>query len=81
MTPAQLEKLRLIFCQTLNLSSDAKPEQLHRCSVQSWDSLAQVSLVSAIETEFNLLLEPEEFALIVSYDAAVKLLGTKSIAS
>ena len=81
MTLNQTDELRLTFCQVLNLSRDTKVELLLRSSVQSWDSLAQISLVSAIETRFDVLFEPEEFALITSFETAVKLLDEKQLTS
>ncbi len=77
MTAEQQEKLRLTFCQVLNLPRDTKPETLQRSSLQPWDSLVHVSLVSAIETEFQVLFEPEEFAKITSFESATQLLDGK----
>lgn len=75
----QSERLRQVFCRILEMPADTHADALHRCRIQSWDSLTQVSLVTEIETELNTLFEAGEYAQIVSYDAALRILEAKAL--
>ena len=65
----------------LNVFPDIKPEELpaaSAASLKAWDSVAQVSLMSSIEEEFNLQLEIDAFEQLLSYDSIVGYLEAQS---
>lgn len=50
------------------------------CSQQNceqWDSMNHLNLVVELEMEFGVSLEPEEIAVMRSYDDVVRMLKTK----
>jgi acyl carrier protein len=60
---------------------DLKQEELTRAStasLASWDSVAQVTLLSSIGEEFDLAFELEDYEELVSYALIVDYLETKS---
>jgi acyl carrier protein len=44
-------------------------------SVEGWDSLATVTLMTVVEEEFGTMIEPEELAELRSFDAYVRRLS------
>jgi acyl carrier protein len=66
-------KLAEIFEIVLDLEP-ADVESARRVTCERWDSLAMVSLVTAIESEFDLKLDTKEAARVTSFAAAVLLL-------
>jgi acyl carrier protein len=40
-------------------------------SVQGWDSVATVTLMSVIEEEFEIEIDPENIATLLSFDSAL----------
>ena len=79
MKNADLEKLKLIFTSILDLKDDINIENLTKLSQPNWDSLAQVSLISAIANEFSVEIEVSEFELFTSFNAVRILLESKGI--
>jgi acyl carrier protein len=78
MTPLLL-RLTRIFRETLGrddliLTLDTTPDD-----VEEWDSVAQVQLFLALETEFDVSLTPEELGSISSVRDIVDLLATHGV--
>ncbi len=48
-------------------------------SVASWDSLATVTLVSIIEEEFGMVITPEDYEYMVSFELVRECLRDKTI--
>lgn len=65
------EKLQEIFKTIFENASDVT--RLRRLAESTWDSLANTSLLAAIESEFNIELDIDDMERMSSY-AAVKLL-------
>ena len=60
---------RLANCFS-NAFPKIKPDEIPRASAASlaaWDSVAHITLLSAISEEFGVELEPEEFEELVSF--------------
>jgi len=66
-------KLIEIFRVVLELDDSCDVQLVRRVSEPKWDSLAHVSLVAAIESEFGVNLDSEDMERMSSY-AATKLL-------
>ena len=72
---------RLARC-FLNVFPDIKPEQIpgaSAASMKAWDSVAQVSLMSSIEEEFNMQLDIDAFEELLSYESIVAYLEGKNL--
>ena len=74
MTSESQEKLRAIFRAVFELPADADVTGLRSGQTAAWDSLATVSLVAAIESEFGKSLDTDEMLRITSFEETAKLL-------
>lgn len=79
MTTSTAERLQEIFRAVLQLPADADVTRVRRLSTDKWDSLAHVSLVVGIESEFGLALDTAESLRLTSYEAAEILLEEKGL--
>ncbi|MBF0214016.1 MAG: acyl carrier protein [Magnetococcales bacterium] len=77
MQPGTEQKLQEIFRAVLELDESESVASLRSLTEPRWNSLAHVSLLAAIESEFNLTLTIEEMDRITSYAAACLLLEEK----
>ena len=75
MTTEQNERLKDIFRAVLELTADAEIEALTQEASTAWDSLAHVSLMTGMESEFGTADSLE----ITSYEDAVALLERKGV--
>jgi acyl carrier protein len=73
------ERLRECFSTVFpNLSAQEIP-RASVASIATWDSLATVTLISLIEEEFGVVIAPEEYPLIVSFDLVSECLESKTV--
>jgi len=73
----QVSRLKAIFSTVLDLPVDAEMSKIKRIWVERWDSLAQVSIVSAIESEFDLSFNAKDIERITSFEGARFLVEEK----
>ena len=66
------QKLQAIFRSVLNLGDEVDVTGARQLSEPSWDSLAHVSLVAALESEFAVSIDTGDSMNLTSYQA-VKL--------
>jgi len=71
------EKIRSIVAKTFNLESDKILNDTGPENVQKWDSFGQMTLVLAIEAEFNIVLDYEEIFRINSTGTLIELVEEK----
>ena len=71
------EKLDEIVISVLNLDSSASVKETSRNKNLEWDSLAQVTLISVIENEFEIEIEPSDYEKFTSYRLIELLLKEK----
>jgi acyl carrier protein len=72
MQPDAEQKLQEIFRAIFGYQSPHDVTGLRQISEPKWDSLAHVSLVMAVESEFGLTIEASDQLALTSY-AAVRL--------
>lgn len=77
MTNDQAEKLSQIFRLILQLADDAETSKIRRINEVRWDSLANVSMITALESEFGITLDAPEIERLTSYQAILLLLAEK----
>lgn len=71
-------KLEQIFKFALELPDEyAETASLRRVNAPTWDSMAHVSIVAGIESEFGITLEPHEYELLTSFEAAKEIVREK----
>jgi len=74
-----LVKLRSILRTILEISDDDKVEFVQQITFRRWDSLAQVMMVAAIESEFKVCITGSESERITSFSAIQLLLEEKGL--
>ena len=72
-----INKLKDIFINTLDLNSNEDFENLSKLSCIKWDSLAQALLIAAVADEFSIDITGKEFELFNSYKSIKLFLENK----
>ena len=74
-----LEKLNGIFCEVFSVDAGALGAGFDNKSVEGWDSVRQLSLATAVEERFDIMLDPEDILEFTSYDNAKTILAKYDI--
>lgn len=78
MLPEQQKRLEAIFRAVLALDPAVKLGTVRRGEVESWDSLAHVMLIAAVENEFGIAIDLGASLHLDSFAAAVDLVRERS---
>lgn len=73
------KKLEEIFVAVLDLTDNSRVRDIRRISESKWDSLAHVSIIAAIESEFGLHLDIVDMDRMSSFAATRLLLEEKGL--
>jgi acyl carrier protein len=68
------ERLGTVFAQALALEPGVDPSTIRYRGHPRWDSLGHMTLIVAMETEFEVEIGPDQLIGIDCFDAAVKVL-------
>lgn len=68
-------KLTACFVQSLGLAAEQVNDQLAYNSIKQWDSVGHMALVSAIETEFSVMLDTDDIIGMSSVGVAKTILA------
>jgi acyl carrier protein len=68
------DRLKNLFVEVLELPEDVDVESLKYRDIAQWDSLGHMSLVAAIEDEFDVQLDTEQVIGMSSFKVAVDML-------
>jgi acyl carrier protein len=79
MTPNNLEKLRNLFADCLELPIDQITPSLSQNQLPSWDSIATVTLVAELEEVFGVSFEVDEMLELTSLDRTINILREKGV--
>lgn len=87
MDSSNLAKLREIFTIVMELDEGEQAEALDRANfdnwrssvLEKWDSLAHVSLIAAIESEFSITLDSTDSERMTSFKGIELLLSEKGL--
>ena len=74
-----LEILNNIFCDVFSVDASALNADFDKNNVEGWDSVHQLSLTSAIEDEFDIMLDAEDILDFTSYNNAKNILAKYEI--
>ena len=74
MNMTNLEKLNEIFCEVFSVETTALSSEFNKDNVDGWDSVRQLSLTTAVEDEFDIMLDAEDILEFTSYDNAKSIL-------
>ena len=62
-----------VFKEVLELHGDVDTNDLRYNEIANWQSLAHITLVSALEGEFDIMVDPDDILAMNSYDKAVEI--------
>jgi acyl carrier protein len=74
-----LEKINNIFCDVFSVDASLLNVNFDKNNVEGWDSVHQLSLTSAVEDEFDIMLDAEDILEFTSYDNAKTILAKYGI--
>ena len=74
-----IEKLNNIFCDVFAVDASALGADFDNKTVENWDSVRQLSLTSAVEDAFDIMLDPEDILDFTSYENAKAILAKYEI--
>ncbi len=77
MNEQQIALLSEIFRLVLELPDDFDLARINRLNTSKWDSLANVTLLTAIENEFHVSLDTHDAERMSSFKSAQLLIGEK----
>jgi len=78
MPQATEATLQSIFRAVLNVPASVDVERIRQLNYPAWDSLAHVSLIAAIESEFGLEIDVADSMDLTSYEAVLVYLDTRN---
>lgn len=74
-----IEKLNNIFVDVFGVEQAKLNADFRKENVAAWDSIHQLSVVTAMEETFDILLDPEDIIALDSYQAAKEILKKNGI--
>ncbi len=73
---SNLERYDKVFCEIMQVQGH-QLEGLKFKESEYWDSVGHMTLVAALEDEFDIMLEPEDMMAITSYQTGKDVLSKK----
>lgn len=73
-----LEKLAKVFADTFGIS-EAETKGLQYQGIEQWDSVGHMTLVAAIEDEFDIQLDTDDIIDMSSFEKAQEILAKYDI--
>jgi hypothetical protein len=77
MTGAQREELEALFRYCARVPDEMPVAGVARPGWSDWDSMAQVTLVGAIEDQFDLVLDIDEAQGVLDWESCLRLVARK----
>lgn len=72
---SNLEKFNKVFAEVFSVGVEQLDDEFSKATVANWDSVRQLSLVTALEEEYDIMLETEEIIAITSYVVTKNILA------
>ena len=71
-----LEKYNNVFMENLQIAEDKLVGLIYQ-SVELWDSVGHMTLVSALEDAFDIMMETDDIIDLSSYEKGIEILKEK----
>lgn len=68
------QKLKNIFVEALNIPVEQINDSLEYNTIPEWDSIAHMTLIAAIDQEFDIMIETEDVIDMSSFGKAKEIL-------
>lgn len=75
---SNLEKLTKVFVETFGIDAE-KCNGLQYQAIEEWDSVGHMSLVAAIEDEFDIMMDTDDIIDMSSFEKAQELLAKYNV--
>jgi acyl carrier protein len=75
-----LKKYNTVFASTFNILEETFNDDFNSEIVNKWDSIIQLTLVTAMEEEFDIMFDPEDILGFKSYKQGKEILAKYNIA-
>jgi acyl carrier protein len=76
---ANIDRLRSAFRGSLGLPVDYDVDSLEYRGIDSWDSIAHMTLIAAIEDEFDVMIDTDDVIDLSSFTKAVDILTKQGV--
>ena len=77
MSEDAAQKVRQIVADVFDVGLEAVTAEELPDMLESWDSVGHLNMIFALEQEFDVAFDPEEFADLSSVDAIVQAIGRR----
>ena len=74
-----IEKINKIFCEVFAVEESALSDTFNKDTVEGLDSVHQLSLTTAVEDEFDIMLDAEDILEFTSYEKVKAILAKYDI--
>jgi acyl carrier protein len=78
---SESQRLTQVVAEILRLPEHSITDELSLATTDSWDSLAHMELVAAIEQEFSVELSADDIVAMVSFAGIRSVLASRGIAA
>lgn len=75
MTDTASEKLTTAFVEALQITADRVVNGLEYNTIQEWDSVAHMTLIAALEEQFDIMMDTDDIIDMSSVGKAKEILG------
>lgn len=69
-----------VFMESLSLTLDQLGDALAYNSVPTWDSVAHMAMMAALESQFDIMLETDDIIDFSSYNKGMQILAKYGVA-
>lgn len=81
MTSELTARLRAVFTEALGLDPNVDVTALRYRDIDAWDSVGHMTLVAAIEDEFDIELDTDQVIDLSSFEVAVAIVSAAVLVS
>ena len=69
-----ISALENIFIEIFELDSNNDLSKLSSTNQKNWDSMMQVNLIVAVESEFNISIDPDDYEMFTSFQNILQVI-------
>ncbi len=69
-----ISALENIFIEIFELDSNDDLSKLSSTNQKNWDSMMQVNLIVAVESEFNISIDPDDYEMFTSFQNILQVI-------
>lgn len=74
-----LEKFNNIFIEVFGVDASSLNDSFSKDTVDQWDSVHQLNLVTLAEDNFDIMLDPEDIMAFTSYAKGKEILANQGV--